>query len=778
MIFKSYNILGLCCSSIAVLLSFSVFYGWYTSNQSLVQIYPSFAPMQFNTALGFAFSGLGVISIQFGLLRLSQLLGLIVLVLGALTLTQYWVDVDYGIDNLFVDPVYLTKTSHPGRMAPSTAICFSILGLILLSATYARAFVLSASIAIFVLSTLSLMGYFYENENLYGWGSLTRMAIHTAVCFILLTFGHLLYFFSNVKEEQFDVWQFVPLMVLITVSVLTFFAWYVIKEEARARDKANFQSLVDKTEDALLDRYVLYEEALRGGLGLFYASDTMVRRDQWKKYVEALELASFLPSINGMGYIDFVLEDDLNNYLNTVRKDNIANFKNHPETEFEDKFIIKYIEPVERNKEAIGLDIGFEANRREAAERSRDEAKPVLTKKISLVQDHKKEAGFLLLIPVYDIKAAPNSLEARRKNIQGWVYAPFIASSFFYDANGINNGQLTFKVYDGNILTNDNIIYSNISSNLKLNPQAKNENKTSFTIAERMWTLVWYRSPNYKSPSNYYFADILLVLGLLLAFLLYVTLHRLLNSRSIISKKVEIRTRELLEAQASLLQANEELEEFSYRTSHDLRSPLVSSISLLGLTKAAIKTNDKKTALEGIKHIEGSLIKLEILVKDILALTQTKNAEEDEEKINIEELIDEALKKFENMDNFKCVSIIKKLDYNESFSTKKSRLVLIIENLISNAIKYQDTEKDKAFIKISTYEENNSFVLEVKDNGLGIPKEQQDKMFQMFKRFHNRIAFGSGLGLYMMKKSAQIIGGDIFYQDINDGSIFKLVIKK
>lgn len=101
---------------------------------------------------------------------------------------------------------------------------------------------------------------------------------------------------------------------------------------------------------------------------------------------------------------------------------------------------------------------------------------------------------------------------------------------------------------------------------------------------------------------------------------------------------------------------------------------------------------------------------------------------------------------------------------------------MILENLISNAIKYQDTKRQTSYIKISTYNDGNSFVLEVEDNGLGIPEEQQDSLFTMFKRFHPRTAFGSGLGLYLMKKSADVLGGKVTFQSLEEGSIFRLNI--
>lgn len=221
---------------------------------------------------------------------------------------------------------------------------------------------------------------------------------------------------------------------------------------------------------------------------------------------------------------------------------------------------------------------------------------------------------------------------------------------------------------------------------------------------------------------------------------------------------------------------SKELEEFAYRTSHDLRSPLVSSIGLLKLVQDSIDKNDYDKAHKGIDLVCQSLDKLETLVKDILELTKTKNISEKPENINIREIIDETLTKFSHIDNFQRLDIQKDLDEAPQLKSLKSRVILILENLISNSIKYQDIEKDNSFIKISAHADHQNVIIEVEDNGLGIPKDQQEKMFSMFKRFHPKTSFGSGLGMYMMKKSTDILGGDLQFEDTGEGSKFILCI--
>ena len=230
------------------------------------------------------------------------------------------------------------------------------------------------------------------------------------------------------------------------------------------------------------------------------------------------------------------------------------------------------------------------------------------------------------------------------------------------------------------------------------------------------------------------------------------------------------------QAEDALVEANAELEEFAYRTSHDLKSPLVSSIALLDVTETSIKSNNIDNALHSITLIQESLKKLQKLVEDILALTRTKKEIVAPQAVDVLELINTTLEQLSYMDNFKRINVEKNFDFNGTLITQTARFRHIIQNLISNAIKYQDLEKNKSFLMISTSEEDSKFILKIEDNGIGIPPDKREDMFEMFQRFHPRISFGSGLGLYMVKKSADLLKGEISYLDTGDGSLFTLTL--
>lgn len=225
-------------------------------------------------------------------------------------------------------------------------------------------------------------------------------------------------------------------------------------------------------------------------------------------------------------------------------------------------------------------------------------------------------------------------------------------------------------------------------------------------------------------------------------------------------------------AEAALLAANAELEEFSYRTSHDLRSPLVSSTELLNLTRSFLDAGDMDQALQCVDMAQSVLQRLDALVRDIMTLTRVKKMEEPDSEVGIDEVVDVCLQKLANLPGFDRLDVQTQIAPMGTLRMKRTRITLIVENLISNAVKYQDASKPQSWLRITAAKENGALVLAVEDNGLGVPVEQREKLFGMFKRFHSEVAFGTGLGLYMVKKSAEVLGGELRYTPLAEGSRF------
>ena len=227
-----------------------------------------------------------------------------------------------------------------------------------------------------------------------------------------------------------------------------------------------------------------------------------------------------------------------------------------------------------------------------------------------------------------------------------------------------------------------------------------------------------------------------------------------------------------VEAENKLREANAELEEFAYRTSHDLRSPIVSAVALMKAVSASLERENVASAQKGLKLSVRALEGLEDLVEDIMALSRTKAEVEDDAQIDFKPLVQKALDRHTYLEGYERLTITQDLRSAGGFLSKPNRVELIVNNLISNAIKYHDPAEAQPVLNISTWDEGNDVFMSIEDNGLGIPEDRRDSLFEMFKRFHPKVSFGSGLGLYMVKKSAEIIGARVDYEPRDKGTRF------
>eukprot|EP00581_Thalassiosira_minuscula_P038311 CAMPEP_0184443998 /NCGR_PEP_ID=MMETSP0740-20130409/969_1 /TAXON_ID=385413 /ORGANISM="Thalassiosira miniscula, Strain CCMP1093" /LENGTH=160 /DNA_ID=CAMNT_0026812553 /DNA_START=147 /DNA_END=626 /DNA_ORIENTATION=+ len=158
----------------------------------------------------------------------------------------------------------------------------------------------------------------------------------------------------------------------------------------RAAAKAEFTRITEDGLQALDRRMNIYLQSLNGAAGMMQSSEN-IEYDDFETFVESLDFENYLPGINGIGFVEPVAKVDEDAFVADMRANGTPGFEIRPETNHDQKYVIKYIAPVLPNKEAVGLDISFEKGRREAADRARETNTPQLTPRILLVQDAMKE---------------------------------------------------------------------------------------------------------------------------------------------------------------------------------------------------------------------------------------------------------------------------------------------------------------------------------------------------------------------------------------------------
>jgi PAS domain S-box-containing protein len=271
---KHYSLLTVIISGgISTLLGIIVIIGWYTHNQNLIQVNPSFVPMQYNTALGFLLGGIALVLLYFNKERLAAFVGLTVLLLGIITIFEYLFGINLYLDQLFMKHYITTKTSHPGRMSPTTAFCFSLTGISLIinylkmsrSIKY-KLILLLGSIVIF-MGLFSIIGYLLGMESIYDWSKFSKMAIHTSTGFIFLGIGLFTRAWHGIDGSTFlnsSLKRKLLAYILIPVAFTYFFVAtyniYKIKDITTDATKNHLRELAWRSASQLENQLDLFSE--------------------------------------------------------------------------------------------------------------------------------------------------------------------------------------------------------------------------------------------------------------------------------------------------------------------------------------------------------------------------------------------------------------------------------------------------------------------------------------------------------------------------------------
>ena len=231
------------------------------------------------------------------------------------------------------------------------------------------------------------------------------------------------------------------------------------------------------------------------------------------------------------------------------------------------------------------------------------------------------------------------------------------------------------------------------------------------------------------------------------------------NGMSIFAKDITVRhnAKARLKSQnKELKKVNQELDRFVYSASHDLKAPLA---SIKGLVNVAQMENDQSRQLDYFEMMDRSINKLDNFIEDIVQFSRNARTQVKTEKIDFAAMIEDVYEGLSYLSD-KKIDKTYSIELNSSFVTDKKRLKVILNNLVSNAVRYADPVKDEKYVKIEVMGSKESVKISVIDNGLGIEKQYQGNIFDMFYRANEYVS-GSGLGLYIVKESLEKIGGEI-----------------
>ncbi len=226
------------------------------------------------------------------------------------------------------------------------------------------------------------------------------------------------------------------------------------------------------------------------------------------------------------------------------------------------------------------------------------------------------------------------------------------------------------------------------------------------------------------------------------------------------------------------IDSNAELENFAYMASHDLQAPLRTIVSFTQMLQRSMKENITQDQKEFFEFIVNASQNMQQLIKKLLSYSRVNSKEKEIESINLNNLIQIITNELKiNIEEKNAKIEISHLP--EEIKGDRTRLRQLFQNLISNALKFVKSDIQPNII-ISSEEDPDCWRFFVKDNGIGIEAEFQERIFGLFKRLHTKTEYeGTGIGLAMCQKIVEQHNGEISVEsEFGKGSTFYFTISK
>jgi PAS domain S-box-containing protein len=780
---------------IAVFMAILVLIGWELDLVRLKSIGIGWVSMKSNTALGFLFSGLAMMLLSgravMGIQRKAALiLAGTVAGLGAVTLVQYFTGRDWGFDQfLFTDTIQPFWTSHPGRMAPSSALCFMLTGAALWmaawpSGTFPLSFLWALGASVAVMGSFALLGYLAEAGLGQRWWNYTGMAVHTAAAFILVGYGLVQ---LGCQEES---WQWaldgmttggfaigIALMLMAT-SVAYYFTgqlqrtaeWVAHRQEIlkEIQSLAMFVSDLESSQRGYIitgDENLLAprEEAERGVRGNLDEIRRLIRNNpgqrqrvnelevllgrrlEWeRRTIRDRRTSGFeeaqLAVATGAGR---QLWADVRNTIEAVRNEEYRLLESDRERAATASTTAFLLMPLGAFFSLTILMVGLfflnagmkERMRAEGEAREREKQLSLVANNLpGLVSHVDRNLRYMFANATHE-----RWFGRPKEDIVGCTIQEVIGADAFRRAES----------HLGRALKGERVDF---------------ENQIKTLAGEELFLLTTFL-PDFDAAGN--------VQGL---FTVAMDITRRKQAESEVRQlNIDLEQR-VTRRTAELVAANKELEAFSYSVSHDLRAPLR---SIDGFSQAVLEDYGAVLPEEGQRYLrtirEGAQ-KMGELIDDLLTFSRLSRLPVNREPVDVEKMVRILLRELGAESSKKLEMHIGKLPLCPADPVLLKQVWF---NLMSNALKYT-RQRDIAVVEIGCLPGDNGVpVWFIRDNGAGFDMQYEDKLFGVFQRLHREEEYeGTGVGLAIVQRIVHRHGGRVWAEGaVGKGATFSFTLE-
>jgi len=342
-----------------------------------------------------------------------------------------------------------------------------------------------------------------------------------------------------------------PWVVLLASLAVTYLMWRSEQQNAMKDLQLDFDFRVRETQARMSERIKAYEQILRGAKSLFLASDS-VEPQAFRTYVESLHLDDNYPGSHGIGFVDVVSPSNKARHEKEMRAAGFSNYRIKPEGNREIYTPVVLIEPFfGNNRLTIGRDFYADPVSRAAMELSRDSNKVVNSGQLILPPEDSEDArnlsGFLMFEPFFKSGSPIETIEERRSNIAGWVYAPFHMMDLMTGILGEIATEIDIEIHDGEKISDETMMYDPDVSGAGGNPHALFKNISQIKVGQHVWSVVIVSLPGFEAQLDRGKSGWVAYVGIMMGLMLTILAWLLVQGRARALQAAEAINHELTE---------------------------------------------------------------------------------------------------------------------------------------------------------------------------------------------------------------------------------------